>query len=141
MTTPPMDVLLVRLEGKVDVLTERVSSQGHASGETARQLQRGLDEVKSAVQQAREEARRDSSAVRVALERQIAEVNAELTAHIDARNPHAAQEEWIRAGISRGETADAVREGWSAATKWLVTTVLAETVAVGGLLIEIFRPR
>lgn len=94
--TQPLEVTLARLEGKVDVLNERVSGQGVSSAETARALQRGLDEVKAAVQQAREEARHDASEVRVDLERQVGEVAADLAAHIELKNPHPHQEEWLR---------------------------------------------
>lgn len=91
-----LEITLARLEGKVDVLSERISGQGAASSETARQMQKGIDDLHNKVDQYREEARHDASAVRQDLERQVGTVMGDLTLHEAAKNPHPAQEEWIR---------------------------------------------
>lgn len=136
--TQPLEVTLARLEGKVDVLNERVSGQGVSSAETARALQRGLDEVKAAVQQAREEARHDASEVRVDLERQVAEVAADLASHIDLKNPHPHQEEWLRrdtrtVAAEVGRVRDEINGAKGA---WRVVMLLvAAAIGVGSALI------
>lgn len=94
--TESLAVVVTRIEGKINTLTSEVKSQADFHNLNGGHLQRGLDDLKKAIQLAREEARSDSTGVRTAVEAQLNGLSIDLVEHQKSINPHPFQEEWLR---------------------------------------------
>lgn len=101
MTEPSetLAVVVTRIEGAINTLAKEVESQGKMHSLAGGHVQRGLDDLKAAIQSARDEARMDSTGVRVALEGQVTGLAIDLADHERSVNPHPPQEEWLRADM------------------------------------------
>jgi hypothetical protein len=121
MTGEPESVAV--LAAQVAGLLDLTKAQGDS-------LQRTLDEIKSTMRE----------------DRQAAEKR--LKDHIEAPNPHPAQEQWLRDQHNRHddrikqiETSLASDHGYQRAIRWLLGIALTEGLTVVGLVLQVTRHR
>lgn len=140
MTAPadPMLVMITRVEGKLDTLAERVQAQGQQHSMSDEQLQRAMDSLRELIREVREEARRETTGATSRLEAQIAAVAADLNVHVEAKNPHPVQEDWLRLNTREVATSVALlRSGMDAdrGARRVLSFLAVTAVGIGASLL------